>query len=212
MSRCQCLGKWEQNQSWAMTLKDSTSQDLQPSRIVLPTGDQVFNTWAWGWRDGSVLKVTGYSFRGPAFNSQHSRNSSEMYFSSQVFRIQYLLLVFMGSIHACDMQTCMTAKSLIHIKIILKNKADQQNTWAHGNVSNPSHYTASKWMKAFHLFLADPLSLWWREAFCHQLHHKNWFIILFYQCWLFGFAVIFSHCFSLVVAISFSLTWYPFII
>lgn len=50
-------------------------------------------------------------------------------------------------------------------------------------------------MKAFHLFLDDPLSLWWKEAFCHQLHHKNWFIILFYQCWLFGFAVIFFPLF-----------------
>jgi hypothetical protein len=35
-------------------------------RLVLP----------WGWRDGPLVKSTGYSCRGPEFNSQQPRGSS----------------------------------------------------------------------------------------------------------------------------------------
>jgi hypothetical protein len=31
----------------------------------------------WGWRDGSVVKSTDCSFRGPEFNSQKSNGGSQ---------------------------------------------------------------------------------------------------------------------------------------
>ncbi|CAO2590642.1 hypothetical protein LEMLEM_LOCUS5939, partial [Lemmus lemmus] len=33
---------------------------------------------SWGWRDGSVVKSTDCSSRGPGFNSQHPHGSSQL--------------------------------------------------------------------------------------------------------------------------------------
>ena len=36
-----------------------------------------YNHRLWGWRDGSVVKSTGCSSRGPEFNSQESHGGSQ---------------------------------------------------------------------------------------------------------------------------------------
>jgi hypothetical protein len=38
------------------------------------------NKKVWGWRDGSVVKSTGCSFKGPEFNSQQPHGGLYIYY------------------------------------------------------------------------------------------------------------------------------------
>ena len=52
------------------------NKDIQLKLLKLKLNrDKVIKSW--GWRDGSLVKSTEWSFRGPEFNSQQSHGGSQ---------------------------------------------------------------------------------------------------------------------------------------
>ena len=64
-----------------------------------------------GWRDGSVVKSTGYSSRGPEFKSQHPHGSS---------RLSVTPVWDIRSVRSADIHADKTSPHLPSHKVIIK--------------------------------------------------------------------------------------------
>ena len=75
----------------------------------LSSQEEHLKQFRWGWRHGAGIKNTGYSSRGPEFNTQHQR-VAQSHLQLHFQRIQVPLLASSSIRHVFGAQTCLQTK------------------------------------------------------------------------------------------------------